>query len=156
MLKSIDNNLLAVFSLFPEVIHGLNTWCSFSFIIKTCRICCAAKDSSWNTLAKKIEDEQNLLNESIEKLKVVESNRFALVSQLQDALHEQVNDRFFSRITFYLFAELEDLGWYSRYLAVDSLIFRNLNWRMFGHRCRYVLWWISIYKSPYSMMNIQL
>ncbi|CAA3025001.1 Hypothetical predicted protein [Olea europaea subsp. europaea] len=51
-----------------------------------------AKDSSWNTLAKTIEDEQNLLNESIEKLKVVESNRFALVSQLQDALHEQESE----------------------------------------------------------------
>lgn len=51
-----------------------------------------AKDSSWNTLAKKIEEEENLLNQSIEKLKVVQANRLALVSQLQDALHEQESE----------------------------------------------------------------
>ncbi|KAL2498770.1 ENTH/VHS family protein [Abeliophyllum distichum] len=51
-----------------------------------------AKDSSWNTLAKEIEEEENLLKQSIEKLKVVEANRLALVSQLRDALREQESE----------------------------------------------------------------
>ncbi|KAL2521584.1 regulation of nuclear pre-mRNA domain-containing protein 1B-like [Forsythia ovata] len=59
---------------------------------KFSRISCAAKDSSWNTLAKEIEEEEELLKQSIEKLKVVEANRLALVSQLRDALREQESE----------------------------------------------------------------
>lgn len=53
----------------------------------------AAKDPSRKTLAKELEEEENILKQCIDKLKVVESNRVALVSQLRDALHEQVLDQ---------------------------------------------------------------
>lgn len=41
-------------------------------------------------MAKDLEEEENLLARCIEKLKVVEANRLALVSQLREALNEQV------------------------------------------------------------------
>lgn len=41
-------------------------------------------------MAKDLEEDEKILNQSIEKLKVVEANRLALVSQLRDALNEQV------------------------------------------------------------------
>lgn len=50
----------------------------------------AAKDPKRTTLSKELEDEENLLKECIEKLKSVEASRAALVSQLKEALHEQV------------------------------------------------------------------
>ncbi|KAI8536157.1 hypothetical protein RHMOL_Rhmol10G0234700 [Rhododendron molle] len=51
--------------------------------------CSKAKDPNRKTLSKELEGEEHVLKESIEKLKVVEANRTALVSQLQEALHEQ-------------------------------------------------------------------
>lgn len=42
------------------------------------------------TLNKELEEEEDLLKQCIQKLKVVEANRLALVSQLREALHEQV------------------------------------------------------------------
>ncbi|XP_075483180.1 uncharacterized protein LOC142523314 isoform X1 [Primulina tabacum] len=53
-----------------------------------------ARDPSRKTLAKELEEEEALLKQCIEKLKVVEENRLALVSQLRDALREQVDDKF--------------------------------------------------------------
>ena len=50
----------------------------------------AAQDPKRKTLAKELEEEEKLLKQSIDKLKVVEANRVALVSQLREALHEQV------------------------------------------------------------------
>ncbi|GMP26219.1 hypothetical protein CsSME_00002757 [Camellia sinensis var. sinensis] len=55
-------------------------------------LCCAAKDPKRNTLSKELEDEENALKQSIEKLKLVEANRVALVSQLREALHEQESE----------------------------------------------------------------
>ncbi|KAJ4848172.1 hypothetical protein Tsubulata_018645 [Turnera subulata] len=52
--------------------------------------CSNGKDSDRKSLAKELEDEENLLKECIEKLKSVEASRVALVSQLKEALHEQV------------------------------------------------------------------
>ncbi|XP_022739761.1 regulation of nuclear pre-mRNA domain-containing protein 1B-like isoform X2 [Durio zibethinus] len=52
--------------------------------------CAIAKDPKRKTLSKELQDEENLLKESIEKLKSVEASRAALVSQLKEALHEQV------------------------------------------------------------------
>ena len=49
-----------------------------------------AKDPKRKTLAKDLEEDENILNQCIDKLKVVEANRLALVSQLRDALNEQV------------------------------------------------------------------
>lgn len=50
----------------------------------------AAKDPKRKTLAKQLEEEENLLKQSIDKLKIVEANRVSLVSQLREALNEQV------------------------------------------------------------------
>lgn len=50
----------------------------------------SAKDPKRKTLAKELEDEENTLKQCIEKLKSVEATRAALVSQLKEALHEQV------------------------------------------------------------------
>lgn len=41
-------------------------------------------------MSKELEEEENHLKQCIEKLKVVEANRLALVSQLRDALNDQV------------------------------------------------------------------
>ncbi|CAL5368710.1 unnamed protein product [Camellia sinensis] len=54
--------------------------------------CSKAKDPKRNTLSKELEDEENALKQSIEKLKLVEANRVALVSQLREALHEQESE----------------------------------------------------------------
>ncbi|KAH8502856.1 hypothetical protein H0E87_014237, partial [Populus deltoides] len=48
------------------------------------------KDPKRKTLAKELEDEENLLKQSIEKLRSIEASRVALVSLLKEALHEQV------------------------------------------------------------------
>lgn len=57
----------------------------------------SAKDPKRKTLAKELEDEENTLKQCIEKLRLVEATRAALVSQLKEALHEQVllNSTFF-------------------------------------------------------------
>ncbi|XP_055959647.1 uncharacterized protein LOC126655409 [Mercurialis annua] len=51
--------------------------------------CRSGKDPKRKVMAKEIEEEENLLRQSIEKLKSVEASRVALVSQLKEALHEQ-------------------------------------------------------------------
>ncbi|KAI3824453.1 hypothetical protein L1987_05913 [Smallanthus sonchifolius] len=51
-----------------------------------------AKDPKRKTLSKELEEEENLLKQCIEKLKVVEANRVALVSQLRDALNDQESE----------------------------------------------------------------
>lgn len=52
----------------------------------------SAKDPKRKTLAKELEEEENLLKQCIDKLKVVEANRVALVSQLRDALNDQESE----------------------------------------------------------------
>lgn len=54
--------------------------------------CLNAKDPKRKTLAKELEDEEDVLKQCIEKLKLVEANREALVSQLKEALHEQESE----------------------------------------------------------------
>ncbi|KAG8373329.1 hypothetical protein BUALT_Bualt11G0012900 [Buddleja alternifolia] len=51
-----------------------------------------AKDPSRKTLSKELEEEESLLKQCIDKLKVVETNRLALVSELREALHEQESE----------------------------------------------------------------
>ncbi|XP_011097607.1 regulation of nuclear pre-mRNA domain-containing protein 1B [Sesamum indicum] len=51
-----------------------------------------AKDPSRKTLAKELEEEENTLKQCIDKLKVVETNRVVLLSELRDALHEQESE----------------------------------------------------------------
>ncbi|KAK3014000.1 hypothetical protein RJ639_010185 [Escallonia herrerae] len=51
-----------------------------------------AKDPKRSTLAKELEEEENNLKQCLEKLKVVEANRLALVSQLREALNEQESE----------------------------------------------------------------
>lgn len=51
-----------------------------------------AKDPKRKTLAKDLEEDEKILNQCIDKLKVVEANRLALVSQLRDALNEQESE----------------------------------------------------------------
>ncbi|KAK1423725.1 hypothetical protein QVD17_19033 [Tagetes erecta] len=51
-----------------------------------------AKDPKRKSLSKELEEEENLLKQCIEKLKVVEANRLALVSQLRDALNDQESE----------------------------------------------------------------
>ena len=50
----------------------------------------SAKDPKRKKLSKELEAEENILKQCIEKLKLVETSRVALVSQLKEALHEQV------------------------------------------------------------------
>ena len=50
----------------------------------------SAKDPKRKILSKELEAEENILKQCIEKLKLVETSRVALVSQLKEALHEQV------------------------------------------------------------------
>ncbi|XP_076883376.1 uncharacterized protein LOC143532129 [Bidens hawaiensis] len=50
------------------------------------------KDPKRKSLSKELEEEENLLKQCIEKLKVVEANRLALVSQLCDALNDQESE----------------------------------------------------------------
>lgn len=50
----------------------------------------SAKDPKRKTLMKDLEEQQNLLKHCIEKLKIVEASRVALVSELKEALLEQV------------------------------------------------------------------
>lgn len=57
-----------------------------------CFLCSSAKDPKRKTLSKDLEEEENILKQCIEKLKSVEASRVALVSQLKEALHEQVPD----------------------------------------------------------------
>ncbi|KAI8540768.1 hypothetical protein RHMOL_Rhmol08G0010700 [Rhododendron molle] len=54
--------------------------------------CRKAKDPKRKTLSKELEEEENALKQCIEKLKVVEANRIALVSQLREALHEEESE----------------------------------------------------------------
>ncbi|OMO56002.1 hypothetical protein CCACVL1_26833 [Corchorus capsularis] len=54
--------------------------------------CATAKDPKRKTLAKELEDEENILKECIEKLKSVEASRAALVLQLKEALREQESE----------------------------------------------------------------
>ncbi|KAF5798117.1 putative CID domain-containing protein [Helianthus annuus] len=51
-----------------------------------------AKDPKRKSLSKELEEEEKLLKQCIEKLKVVEANRLALVSQLRDALNDQESE----------------------------------------------------------------
>lgn len=50
------------------------------------------KDPKRITLTKELEEEENILKQCIEKLKVVEANRLALVAQLREGLHEQESE----------------------------------------------------------------
>lgn len=54
--------------------------------------CAQAKDPKRKTLAKDLEEEENTLKECIQKLKSVEANRVALVTQLREALQEQESE----------------------------------------------------------------
>ncbi|KAK4264872.1 hypothetical protein QN277_025994 [Acacia crassicarpa] len=54
--------------------------------------CSVAKDPKRKTLATGLEEEENLLKQCIEKLKLVEASRLALVSQLKEALHQQESE----------------------------------------------------------------
>ncbi|KAJ7945361.1 Regulation of nuclear pre-mRNA domain-containing protein 1B [Quillaja saponaria] len=54
--------------------------------------CTIAKDPNRKILAKELEEQENLLKKCIEKLKLVEASRVALVSQLREALHEQESE----------------------------------------------------------------
>jgi hypothetical protein len=50
----------------------------------------SAKGPKRITLKKDLEQQQNLLKHCIENLKLFEASRLALISQLKEALHEQV------------------------------------------------------------------
>ncbi|XP_024023628.1 regulation of nuclear pre-mRNA domain-containing protein 1A [Morus notabilis] len=54
--------------------------------------CTRAKDPKRKTLAKELEEEENTLKQCVEKLKLAETSRLALVSQLKEALHEQESE----------------------------------------------------------------
>lgn len=61
----------------------------------------SAKDPKRKIIAKELEEEENTLKQCREKLKSAEAGRLAVVSQLKEALHEQVLDSrkfFFSSI----------------------------------------------------------
>lgn len=49
------------------------------------------KDPKRKTLSKELVEEENILKECIENLKLVEASRTALVIHLKEALHEQAS-----------------------------------------------------------------
>ncbi|CAH9084633.1 unnamed protein product [Cuscuta europaea] len=51
-----------------------------------------ANDPNRKTLSKELEEEENVLKQCIQKLKVVEANRVALVCQLRESLNEQESE----------------------------------------------------------------
>ncbi|CAH8280873.1 unnamed protein product [Arabidopsis lyrata] len=51
--------------------------------------CSTAKDPRRKSLAKELEEEENILRQSVEKLKSVEESRTSLVNHLREALREQ-------------------------------------------------------------------
>ncbi|XP_044483251.1 regulation of nuclear pre-mRNA domain-containing protein 1B-like [Mangifera indica] len=55
-------------------------------------VCTIAEDPKRKSLASELEKEEHLLKQCIEKLKSVEANRVALVSQLKEALHEEESE----------------------------------------------------------------
>ncbi|XP_027364108.1 regulation of nuclear pre-mRNA domain-containing protein 1B isoform X2 [Abrus precatorius] len=54
--------------------------------------CAVVKDPKRETLAKELVEEENILKQCIENLKLVEASRAALVSRLKEALHEQESE----------------------------------------------------------------
>ncbi|KAL2343018.1 hypothetical protein Fmac_004303 [Flemingia macrophylla] len=54
--------------------------------------CAIVKDPKRKTLAKELVEEENILKQCIENLKLVEASRAALVTQLKEALHEQESE----------------------------------------------------------------
>nr|KYP45231.1 Regulation of nuclear pre-mRNA domain-containing protein 1B [Cajanus cajan] len=53
--------------------------------------CAIVKDPKRKTLAKELVEEENILKQCIDNLKLVEASRAALVTQLKEALHEQAS-----------------------------------------------------------------
>lgn len=81
------------------VLHWYTNTCSLNtnYILIFCSQsfdCLAAKDPRRETLAKELEEEENTLRKSLEKLKSVEESRTTLVKHLREALREQVEDLF--------------------------------------------------------------
>lgn len=56
----------------------------------TCPTCLSDKDPRRESLITELQEKEAALNECIEKLKLAEANRVALVTQLKEALWEQV------------------------------------------------------------------
>ncbi|KAK7399496.1 hypothetical protein VNO78_10680 [Psophocarpus tetragonolobus] len=54
--------------------------------------CAIVKDPKRKILSKELVDEENILKNCIENLKLVEASRAALVTQLKEALHEQESE----------------------------------------------------------------
>lgn len=54
-------------------------------------------------MSSDLQTEESILKQSIEKLKVVEANRLALVSELKEALSEQVIKNYFKLYAYFLF-----------------------------------------------------
>ncbi|KAK7318560.1 hypothetical protein RJT34_03263 [Clitoria ternatea] len=54
--------------------------------------CSTVKDPKRKTLAKDLVEEENILKQCIENLKLVEASRVALVSRLKEALHDQESE----------------------------------------------------------------
>lgn len=67
-----------------------NIWILKATILILLYFSASAKDPKRKNLMKDLEEQQNLLKHCIEKLKLVEASRAALVSQLKEALLEQV------------------------------------------------------------------
>ncbi|RYR18851.1 hypothetical protein Ahy_B03g063459 isoform A [Arachis hypogaea] len=67
--------------------------------------CAVAKDPKRETLSKELEQQENILKQCVESLKLIEASRAALVSQLKEALHEQASYHFI----FSIESELENV-----------------------------------------------
>lgn len=67
--------------------YFISKWLAYS----ECIIRFLVGDPRRETLANELQEEEAVLKQCLEKLKVVEANRASLVSQLKEALHEQVS-----------------------------------------------------------------
>lgn len=81
----------------------------------------SAKDPKRKSLAKELEEEENVLKQCFEKLKSVEASRVALVSQLREALHEQVLLHIIFSFILLCISKYVVLLWFMLYTFADIL-----------------------------------
>lgn len=81
----------------------------------------SVNDPKRKTLAKELEEEENVLKQCIEKLKSIEASRIALVSNLREALNEQVVDCTHSKLLFIDLASIYSLNFFAQESELENV-----------------------------------
>jgi len=120
---------------------------------------CLDKDPKRKTLAKELEDNENLLKRSIEKLKSAKASRAALVSQLKEALQEQVSDRLIT-FTCYLNVNYQPMhslplyGVFGQRESVIKLFLASFQSKVAGDFIDFIQQLLSMIEMPFSISVI--